>query len=606
MATNKYFKCPYCDKKFTREDLCRHLEKKHLDELPEGFTPLRVTFHVVNRKDMSYRRPCRVCKQPTEWDEVKGRYNFLCGSRQCYETHVEKMRSDMGDKIGINRQTATAEGLEKMLAGRRISGKYKFRDGHEVNYTGSYELKALEFFDKIMYIKPEDLMVPGPALKYELDGVDHIYIPDMYYIPYNLIIEVKTGGNKPNTNPQWKETRRKQMAKEKFVVEKTDYNYIRLTNNEFNQILSVFADLKMSSMEDDPYRVVHINEGNMFNTKDIYYNKDKFDSGEINLCFITGHSGSGKSTMAKNMAIDEIEYYELDDVIFNKEKFSMENFKEYGDLIYNFFNTVGKKYFVTAKECRDGRFDNINYEKELITKFIDYSINYAKSHKNNKFVIEGIWLYLYIEPEKLKDCAVYIKGTSALISRIRATKRDFKNMEDKSIKNKLNYIKNNIGFILDEKYIKKYRNYFSPKVVIEHVSSISPMIGMNDTIIVNYRQNNAFSSESKLAISDSPTFDSIFTTDTDNKLIKLNKSFLSECKYSTYILKDSKDRINSILKEGEEVVDLYEAIFNHKQYTIDQIYFEKGIVPYEDIYNKALFIEESIYDYIRNGDETDV
>ena len=399
MATNKYFKCPYCDKKFTREDLCRHLEKKHLDELPEGFTPLRVTFHVVNRKDMSYRRPCRVCKQPTEWDEVKGRYNFLCGSRQCYETHVEKMRSDMGDKIGINRQTATAEGLEKMLAGRRISGKYRFRDGHEVNYTGSYELKALEFFDKIMYIKPEDLMVPGPALKYELDGVNHIYIPDMYYIPYNLIIEVKTGGDRPNTNPQWKETRRKQIAKEKFIVEKTDYNYIRLTNNEFNQILSVFADLKMSSMEDDPYRVVHINE---------------------------------------------------------------------------------------------------------------------------------------------------------------------------------------------------------------HVSSISPMIGMNDTIIVNYRQNNAFSSKYKLAISDSPTFDSIFTTDTDNKLIKLDKSFLSECKYSTYILKDSKDRINSILKEGEEVVDLYEAIFNHKQYTIDQIYFEKGIIPYEDIYNKALFIEESIYDYIRNGDETNV
>ena len=26
------------------------------------------------------------------------------------------------------------------------------------------------------------------------------------------------------------------------------------------------------------------------------YNKDKFESGEINLCFITGHSGSGKST----------------------------------------------------------------------------------------------------------------------------------------------------------------------------------------------------------------------------------------------------------------------------------------------------------------------
>ena len=250
MATNKYFKCPYCGKKFTREALCRHLESKHMAELPEGFTPLRVTFHVVNRKDMSYRRPCRVCKQPTEWDENKGRYNFLCGSRECYEKHVEKMREDMGDKLGINRQTATPEGLEKMLANRKISGKYKFENGHEVNYTGSYEKKALEFFDKIMHIKPEDLMVPGPILKYELDNVNHIYIPDMYYIPYNLIIEVKDGGNRPNQNPQWKETRRKQIAKEKFIVENTDYNYIRLTNNDFSQVLAVFADLKMSSMEE--------------------------------------------------------------------------------------------------------------------------------------------------------------------------------------------------------------------------------------------------------------------------------------------------------------------------------------------------------------------
>ena len=100
MATNKYFKCPYCEKKFTREALCRHLESKHMSELPEGFTPLRVTFHVVNRKDMSYRRPCRICKEATEWDENKGRYNFLCGSRECYEKHVEKMRIDMGIEQG--------------------------------------------------------------------------------------------------------------------------------------------------------------------------------------------------------------------------------------------------------------------------------------------------------------------------------------------------------------------------------------------------------------------------------------------------------------------------------------------------------------------------
>lgn len=48
--------------------------------------------------------------------------------------------------------------------------------------------------------------------------------------------------------------------------------------------------------------VVYLDESLLINEKDIYYNKDKFDSGEINLCFITGLSGSGKSTMSREMA----------------------------------------------------------------------------------------------------------------------------------------------------------------------------------------------------------------------------------------------------------------------------------------------------------------
>jgi adenylylsulfate kinase-like enzyme len=48
--------------------------------------------------------------------------------------------------------------------------------------------------------------------------------------------------------------------------------------------------------------VVYLDESLLLNEKDIYYNKDKFDSGEINLCFITGLSGSGKSTMSREMA----------------------------------------------------------------------------------------------------------------------------------------------------------------------------------------------------------------------------------------------------------------------------------------------------------------
>ena len=262
MAEKKY-NCIYCQYKAIKTDLVTHIEKIHSDEMPEGFTPLQVTYHIVNKHPLNWKRLCRVCKKPTNWDEKKGRYNLLCESKQCHEAWAEKMKGDMGDKMGSNRPTATPEGLQKMLAGRKISGKYKFKDGKEFTYVGSYELETLKFMDQVMDIKSEDVMCPGPILEYELDGKKHLYITDIFYIPYNLIIEVKDGGNNPNTNPKMYENRRKKIAKEKYVIDETDYNYIRLTNKDFSQLLAVFADLKMSLVDKSNRRVVHVNENMM-------------------------------------------------------------------------------------------------------------------------------------------------------------------------------------------------------------------------------------------------------------------------------------------------------------------------------------------------------
>lgn len=260
MPTNKYFACPFCKERFTREDMIVHISRKHDEELPEGFTPLRAAFHAVNRKDFNYRRPCRICKKPTAWDENKGRYNFLCDNPNCKKAWIENMKNTMGDKYGAYRPTATAEGLEKMLAHRKISGTYKFSSGGEVPYTGSYEKKCLEFMDKVLDIKVEDIEVPGPVIKYPYRGSEHIYIPDIYYRPYNLIIEVKDGGSNPNTHPGYEEVRAKKIAKENYVIKHTEYNYLRQTDNDFSQLLGVFADLKLHLNNDDKSRVIHVHE----------------------------------------------------------------------------------------------------------------------------------------------------------------------------------------------------------------------------------------------------------------------------------------------------------------------------------------------------------
>ena len=216
-----------------------------------------------------------------------------------------------------------------------------------------------------------------------------------------------------------------------------------------------------------------IEERYLINDKDIYYNKDKFDSGEINLCFITGHSGSGKSTMGRNMQSDNIEHYELDDLQCIKDHFTMQNLKEYGDLIYSYFNGQGKKFYVTYQELKDNNTPGSEYEDILFKDFVHYAMKYTKAHKNKKYVIEGVWLYCdddngtpWFTPEEFKDYAFYIKGTSMVISKHRAALRDAK---EYSKGNKLDTIKiyldnmirkNWKWYMIDEKRINTFRSYF--------------------------------------------------------------------------------------------------------------------------------------------------
>ena len=212
-------------------------------------------------------------------------------------------------------------------------------------------------------------------------------------------------------------------------------------------------------------------ESVMLTKQDIYYNKDKFDNGEINLCFITGHSGSGKTTMGYALEKShKAEHYQLDDVLANWD-FSDNNLKEYGDLIYSFFTSIGKKYrYRTRQEWLDDKkWDNKNanldsYEAELTKRFVEYAIAYAGVHKEKRIVIEGVWLFQYFNPEFFKEYAFYIKGTSMLISKIRGIKRDMSNYDNTH--ERMLAVSDGLFskwqcYFLDEKRLNKFYKYYS-------------------------------------------------------------------------------------------------------------------------------------------------
>ena len=490
----KKYKCPYCEGRFTRAKLHIHIQEKHEDLIPEGYTALRVAFNTINNKTEGH---CIMCGNVTDWNEDKGRYERLCNDPKCHEAYKKMVAERTKKKYGTERLQTDPEYAEyvqrKALAGRKMHGEYTFADGGKIEYFGSYERKFLQFMDQVMHCESEDILAPAPSIKYQYEGKTHLYIPDFYYIPYNLIIEIKDGGSNPNNHPhRTGEDELKLRAKEEAIRQLNEFSYVRVVNNDFSQVLSIMAVLKynMAHRYKDPVIKVNesvLNESILINEKDIYYNKDKFDSGEINLCFITGLSGSGKSTMGKDMQSHGIEHYDMDDLQVIADHFTLNDLKKYGDLIYSYFTGEGKKFYITYKELKDNQVPESEYEDKLFPGFVHYAMKYAKAHKDKKFVLEGVWLFQkkWFTPDEFKDYAFYIKGTSMIISHIRAAKRDSSDAESK-FKQKLAFIncmaKNWKWYIIDEGQVNKFRKYFkdlmsknvNESTLLESVSSGYP------------------------------------------------------------------------------------------------------------------------------------
>lgn len=214
----------------------------------------------------------------------------------------------------------------------------------------------------------------------------------------------------------------------------------------------------------DEFPLVPQDESVIKNQEDIYYNKEKFDSGEINLCFITGHSGSGKSTMGKDMKKHGVEHCELDEVAQAKEFFTIAQLKKHGGMIYSFFSGPGKRYYDEYDDVPDQDEDAmISYCSRVLPAFVNFAKQYAKAHKDQKFSVEGIWLFYrkMFKPEEFKDYAFYIKGTSMIISDIRAVKRDHANIKSIDVAKRVANPDRLAWYFANERDLSQFVKYFS-------------------------------------------------------------------------------------------------------------------------------------------------
>ena len=256
MSNERKYKCPYCEERKTKVDLVHHIDRKHEEIIPENYTASRVVFNMINKKECGH---CVNCGKETKWNENTWKYNRYC-SEKCLQDYSKMMKQRMKKVYGKEHLLNDPNVQEKMLKNRSISGTYKFKDGGKRDYCGSYEKKLLEFFDNVLHVESYEIETPGPVIPYEYNGKQLFWITDLYYSPANLVFDVKDGGDNPNKR-EMKDYREKQIAKENAIRKLNKYNYIRLTNNNFEQLLLILAEIKQSMLSyDNPENIIRINE----------------------------------------------------------------------------------------------------------------------------------------------------------------------------------------------------------------------------------------------------------------------------------------------------------------------------------------------------------
>lgn len=256
-----------------------------------------------------------------------------------------------------------------------------------------------------------------------------------------------------------------------------------------NKIIEVFNDIaikydgkkvkkKISSLFKTSIKSIEesIKDLDSSEYNDIYHNIDLWESGKSNLLWITGLSGSGKSTISEEIVNTENAIHiELD----NLQRAKMNNWDiTKNEVIDSYISSVGglDGIFTYCNSKEDIKWKDIVSNKDCykeFNKFFDYAIEYAKSNRTKKFVIEGVQIAMCSTNsmiEKISKYPVILKMNGPFKTEFRREKRlvqygidkedNFKDIFMHVINNNKQWIKNNF-YIDNYKELKYFKSHIN-------------------------------------------------------------------------------------------------------------------------------------------------
>lgn len=227
--------CAYCRRYFrSKQDCLDHMNQYHGKELERD--QLDAAQSLYKSTHGTIHGACMMCGKETEWNYKTGKPFKMCNDPTCREKLSKIADRNMmrvyGKKTLLNDMTMQ----EEMQKNRHTYHMYTFSDGGKVGYLSNPELNFLQFCDTIMEFTSNMIQSSPEYFVYHdsKDDKDHIYMPDYYLPDYNLIVEIKDGGKRTNTNPKFvEETKYKVALKDAVMSNQTKYNYIRISGQEY-------------------------------------------------------------------------------------------------------------------------------------------------------------------------------------------------------------------------------------------------------------------------------------------------------------------------------------------------------------------------------------
>ena len=166
-------------------------------------------------------------------------------------------------------------------------------------------------------------------------------------------------------------------------------------------------------------------EGNpiFFSENDIYFNWDKWLTGESHILFVDGLSGSGKSTLAKKLANQyDAEYVEIDVIAFkivgqkavDRGHCNYDYIRDQDPFLWKYMKFKHIPPDFLAHLSIDDQFRHTDKEEEYKREEIDKYIHWLCFEQKEKVVIEGGHAGVTItrHPENYENFPIVFKGTS--------------------------------------------------------------------------------------------------------------------------------------------------------------------------------------------------